>query len=287
MKASTMHLARTSASTMHLARTSEQQDDQVERCNRGSHRRSNSDPTEVMRALRDRNPKRDLSPLHSGEMLPELKKHATGSAALFGARSECGDASEGEVVKKDVPMWTVEEDLLILTLVEHHGKRWAMISARLPGRTDNGVRNRWNRMQRAQVVREIRGPEAGYRCRKCGQPKRGHICAALTLGDAPAGEELAERAEALTRLSADKMRTVSPVRKEEFTIEDLLSLSSEMPFFTATSSVVSPSASLSASLSPSMCPSSNESEDGGSTEDESNTVDFDAAELDGMELNVD
>jgi len=111
--------------------------------------------------------------------------------------------------KKDVPMWTVEEDLLILQLVEQHGKKWSKIAAHLPGRTDNGVRNRWNRMERAQVLRQRRGPEAGYRCRRCGQPKRGHICAALTLGDTPAGEELQQKAEALSKLSANRMRPPS------------------------------------------------------------------------------
>lgn len=109
--------------------------------------------------------------------------------------------------KKDVPMWTVEEDLLILQLVDQHGKRWSKIASHLPGRTDNGVRNRWNRMERAQVLRQSRGAEAGYRCRRCGQPKRGHICAALTMGDRPEGEELQQKAEALTKLSAHAIRT--------------------------------------------------------------------------------
>ena len=45
-------------------------------------------------------------------------------------------------------MWTVEEDLLILQLVERYGRKWSKIAACLPGRTDNGVRNRWNRMEK-------------------------------------------------------------------------------------------------------------------------------------------
>jgi len=104
--------------------------------------------------------------------------------------------------KKDVPMWHVEEDLLILQLVEQHGKKWAKIAAHLPGRTDNGVRNRWNRMERAQVIKSRRPAGAGYRCRRCGEPKRGHICAARTIREEDSNVELQVKAAALTELSA-------------------------------------------------------------------------------------
>ncbi|KAL1525895.1 hypothetical protein AB1Y20_020723 [Prymnesium parvum] len=206
------------------------------------HRRVRSDPTDIMQALRAERErwggaeisggaaKRDLSPLGSVGMSPAFKKHAAAhydsfalprfslAHAPFGGDAEGTGTPEsadddveatGKSSKKDVPMWTVEEDLLILQLVERHGKRWSKIALHLPGRTDNGVRNRWNRMERAQVLRQRRGPEAGYRCRRCGQPKRGHICAALTLGATPAGDELQQKAQALSKLSADRMRPPS------------------------------------------------------------------------------
>ena len=121
--------------------------------------------------------------------------------------------------KKDVPMWTVEEDLLILQLVEEHGKKWSKIASHLPGRTDNGVRNRWNRMERAQVLRKHRGPAAGYRCRRCGEPKRGHICAARSIGDEVLeGEELHVKAAALTELSAQAMEAIPASINEELPV---------------------------------------------------------------------
>jgi len=184
-------------------------------------------------------PKRDLSPMEYESDAPEKKRLATShptsypvapfNPPLFGSaipqpEPQLGDPDGTGMMslgganddidatgksKKDVPMWTVEEDLLILQLVEKHGKRWSKIALHLPGRTDNGVRNRWNRMERAQVLRQRRGPEAGYRCRRCGQPKRGHICAALTMGETPAGEELQQKAQALSKLSANRMRPPS------------------------------------------------------------------------------
>jgi len=103
--------------------------------------------------------------------------------------------------KKEVDAWTAEEDIHILKLVELHGKRWSKIAASLPGRSDNGVRNRWNRIERANAMREAKGPDAGgYRCRRCGLPKRGHTCSALTQG--VRAEDLATRNAQLCRLSS-------------------------------------------------------------------------------------
>ena len=37
-----------------------------------------------------------------------------------------------------------EEDAKIISLVREHGPKWAAISKFLGGRTDNGIKNRWN-----------------------------------------------------------------------------------------------------------------------------------------------
>ena len=41
--------------------------------------------------------------------------------------------------------WSNEEDELIINGVMQYGYRWRQIAARLPGRSDDAVRNRWNR----------------------------------------------------------------------------------------------------------------------------------------------
>ena len=61
---------------------------------------------------------------------------------LAAAQSGTAAARAGSQEKEQPAMWTVEEDLLIVDLVETIGKRWNRIAAALPGRTENGVRNR-------------------------------------------------------------------------------------------------------------------------------------------------
>lgn len=127
-------------------------------------------------------------------------KSAGEAQSLFGSfySSRSPSAHDGNDAKrkKEVDAWTAEEDESILSLVEQHGKRWSKIAASLPGRSDNGVRNRWNRIERANAMREAKGPDVGgYRCRRCGLPKRGHTCTALTQGNR---EDIATRSAELS-----------------------------------------------------------------------------------------
>ncbi|KAL1515601.1 hypothetical protein AB1Y20_002220 [Prymnesium parvum] len=43
--------------------------------------------------------------------------------------------------------WTAAEDDIIVAGVKVHGCRWRRIAAQLPGRSDDAVRNRWNRLK--------------------------------------------------------------------------------------------------------------------------------------------
>jgi hypothetical protein len=58
--------------------------------------------------------------------------------------------------------WTPEEDSFLLHLVENCGPRWTSIIRFFPGRTDSGLKHRWNQLQRrAQRLGEENDQEEG------------------------------------------------------------------------------------------------------------------------------
>ena len=71
--------------------------------------------------------------------------------------------------------WKADEDAAICRLVAAHGLDFETIAASLPGRTADGVRNRWGRLRGSnKLPEELRGNQ--YRCAQCGELKRGHTC---------------------------------------------------------------------------------------------------------------
>jgi len=66
------------------------------------------------------------------------------------ARQKDDDSQEGEGGQR--VSWSPHEDQVIVRAVQELGPRWCFVAARLPSRTDQAVRNRWNRLQqRARV----------------------------------------------------------------------------------------------------------------------------------------
>jgi len=74
-----------------------------------------------------------------------------------------GNVGDGVARKRTVARkeWAADEDEYIIRCVKELGSRWRVIASALPGRTDDAVRNRWNRLQELQRDTSSSDDDAG------------------------------------------------------------------------------------------------------------------------------
>ena len=155
------------------------------------------------------------------------------------AATAAHNTDEGEVTTISRLAWSPAEDALILRAVEQLGPKWRKIAALLPKRSDDAVRNRWRRLSEAQrtvgaaaattaAAAAPGAPAEGssaleapaaidrssvYKCSRCGQPKKSHVCTARgAIGGDSRGSGLPLAADVLLCAMADSL-TMPVVKK--------------------------------------------------------------------------
>lgn len=107
-------------------------------------------------------------------------KHETADATLEADARGPSGASDKHGSANGIS-WAVDDCALAMQLINHHGKHWKRIAEEFnrgcsgPARNHQQIRCWWWRHMQGEKTGDGAG-KSRNKCRRCGEPKRGHIC---------------------------------------------------------------------------------------------------------------